>query len=255
MFILLLISLSLASRIGIISAMDEELALIKQNMIVEKTDTIARRVYLTGKLYGMDCTCVIAGVGEINAALTAEILVSHYHVDAVIFSGVAGGINPELRIGDIVISKKVLHHDYGLIAPDNFSPFDTIGFAADSFLVETSVEAAKRVEFAVIPSTISSSQPHTPICVIGRVATGDQFIASEEKRKWLEKTFAADCVEMEGVAVAQVCAINKVPFVIIRCLSDQANEKADVDFEAFLPYAVKNSSLLVGEIVRSLHNN
>lgn len=250
MFILFLITLTTINRFGIISALDEELTLIKEDMQIEKVDTVAQRIFIVGKIDGLDCFCVKAGVGKVNAALTAEILILKYNIDALIFTGVAGGINPKLNIGDIVISKKIVHHDFGIIMPHKFEPFDTIGFLADSLLIEIAQEAAEKTELTPVPEKIGSKENLFPKFVIGRIATGDQFIASEQKRQWLEKLFHADCVEMEGAAVAQVCNINKVPFVIIRCLSDLANEKADVDFEAFLPYAAKNSSLLVQEIIK-----
>lgn len=249
---LLLITLGPLNRLGIIGAMDEELKLIKNNMKIERVDTISQRIFTIGEIEGMPCICVKAGVGKVNAALTAEILVMKYDVDAVIFSGVAGGINPELGIGDIVISQTVIHHDFGQLLPDKFIVFDTLGFAADSLLITIAIEAGNNVQFDEIPQKICKETDHLPHITLGRIATGDQFISSEEKRKWLEEILRADCVEMEGAAVAQVCVINKVPFVIIRCLSDLANEKADIDFESFLPYAAKNSSLLVKEMIKLL---
>ncbi len=250
--LLILICLGPMKKIGIISAMDEELVLIEQTMKVEHVDTIAQRVFTSGKIKGRSCLCVKAGFGKVNAALTAEILILQYKVDAIIFSGVAGGINPQLGVGDVVISKKVAHHDFGSITTDQFIVFDTIGFAADSFLVQLALKAATEAKLDPLPIKISKEAGHLPQIVVGTIATGDQFISSEEKRQWIEKTFNADCVEMEGAAVAQVCAINKVPFVIVRCLSDLANENANLDFEAFLPYAAKNSSLIVQEMINLL---
>jgi len=251
-FIILIIALGPINRLGIIGAMDEELVLIEENMQVEKVDTIAQRIFTAGSINGVPCICVKAGVGKINATLTAEILISKYDVDAVVFTGVAGGINSHLGIGDIVISKTVLQHDYGQLWPDKFVPFDTIGFSADSLLIVVTKKAADNVRYEPIPEKVCKETGHLPQVIIGRIVTGDQFISSEEKRQYLEKTFRADCVEMEGVAVAQVCTINKVPFVIIRSLSDLANEKADIDFTAFLSYAAKNSSLIVNEMLKFL---
>ncbi len=254
--VLILIALLLSSGqprlVGIMGAMDVEVALIREEMKVEQVDTISRRIFTIGKLNNIPCVCVKAGIGKVNAALTAEILIREYGVDAIIFTGVAGGINPQLNIGDIVIAERVLHHDYGQITPATFMPWDTVGFVADSFLVAITAQAADNVLFDSIPQKIRKKDTNFPRITIGRVTTGDQFIASEEKREWIEKTFRADCVEMEGAAVAQVCVINNVPFVIIRSLSDLANEKAEIDFEAFVRYAAKNSSLIVREITRLL---
>jgi adenosylhomocysteine nucleosidase len=250
--VVFLLSINQPKLMGVISALDVELALIKEDMVVEKIDTVSDRLFTIGKLNETSCICVRAGVGKVNAALAAEILILRYNVDAIIFSGVAGGINPGLGIGDIVISKRVAHHDYGQIIPGKFVPWDTLGFFADSLLIDIATKAANNVKFDPIPEKICKETGHLPEVVIGNVVTGDQFIASEEKRLWLENVFHADCVEMEGAAVAQICKINKVPFVIIRSLSDLANEKADIDFEVFVQYAAKNSSLIVKEIIKLL---
>ncbi len=239
-------------KIGIICAMDVELTYIQERMRVEHVDTVSRRIFASGTIKGVECVLAMAGVGKVNAGITAEIMASKYDVDAVIFSGVAGGINPKLDIGDIIISEKVFHHDYGVIEPAGFTPWDTVGYAADTFLIRLARDKAGKVTFQDVPEKICKETGHYPKVTTGRVVTGDQFIACEEKRQWLEKIFRADCVEMEGAAVAQVCAINRIPFLIIRCLSDLANENADVDFDAFVDYAARNSGALVVEIVGSL---
>ena len=250
--LLLFITTGAVNKLGIVGAMDVELGLLIKDMQVEDVDTIAQRIFYMGTIDGVDVICVKAGIGKVNAALTAEILIMKYAVDAVVFTGVAGGITPELDIGDIVISERVIHHDYGQVMPDVFIPWDTIGYAADSFLVDIAERAASSARLAPIPRELVKETGRLPRTKTGRVVTGDQFIASEKKRKWIEETFHADCVEMEGAAVAQVCAINDVPFVVIRCLSDLANEKADIDFEEFVRYAAENSNLIVKEIISLL---
>jgi len=249
LIILLLFTFDPINRIGIMGAMEMELDLIKKDMQIETTEAIAQRIFDIGTISGMDCVCVKAGIGKVNAALTAEILITNYNVDAIIFTGVAGGINPLLGIGDIVVSEKVVHHDFGQITPDEFIPWDTLGYLADTFLISISIDAINNINFERVSKEIDKEGPRNLRARLGIVATGDQFIASEEKREWLEKTIHADCVEMEGAAVAQVCEINRVPFVIIRSMSDLANEDAEVDFKAFAPYAAKNSSLIVKKIV------
>ncbi|KPK73050.1 hypothetical protein AMJ87_03035 [candidate division WOR_3 bacterium SM23_60] len=248
--LLFLIALQPGERIGIISAMDIELVLIKQDMQVEATDTIASRVFDIGTINEIPCVCVKAGVSKVNAAVTALQLIREYEVGAIIFTGVAGGIDPLLDIGDVVISGKVVHHDYGQIVPDAFIAWDTIGFTADSTLITIASQAAGQVEFEEVPKKICKETGHFPHVIVGTIATGDQFISSEEKRKWIETTFHAACVEMEGAAVAQVCVLNDIPFVIIRSLSDLANEKADIDFELFAEYAAHTSNLIVQEMLK-----
>ena len=237
--------------IGIMSAMEVELEFISSDMQVESIDTIGASVYKIGKIVGIPCVTVHGGVGKVGAAHAAQILIMHYGVDALVFTGVAGGIDPDLGIGDIVISAEVVHHDFGQILPDQFIPFDTIGYPADSMLIGLAQQASANIEFKTIPESIRGESA-IPSVTLGRVATGDQFISSEEKRLWIEKTFNADCVEMEGAAVAQICTLYKVPFVIIRSLSDLANEDAEVDFQSFVIYAAKNSSMLVKEMLRLL---
>ena len=247
----LLITSGQPKPIGIMSAMEVELEFIGSDMIVERVDTIGGSIYRRGTIIGLPCILVHGGIGKVGAAHTAQILVTHYDVDVVIFTGVAGGIAPDLGIGDIVISRNVVHHDFGQILPDKFIPFDTIGFSADSMLIQIAWQAGANIALETIPENIRGEEA-LPIVKIGRVATGDQFISSEAKRLWIEETFHADCVEMEGAAVAQVCVIHKVPFVIIRALSDLANEEAEVDFQSFVMYAAKNSSMLVKEMLRLL---
>ncbi|UCD19735.1 MAG: 5'-methylthioadenosine/adenosylhomocysteine nucleosidase [candidate division WOR-3 bacterium] len=248
---LILLSVQHEGVIGIMGAMDVELRLIDESMNVESIDTIGGKTYKRGKICGIPCVTVRAGIGKVAAAHTAQTLILRYGVDYMIFTGVAGGINPGLRIGDIVISTDVVHHDFGQVFPDSFVPFDTVGFGADSMLVALAEEAAAGLRFAPVPEGIRG-EAGLPSVVLGRIATGDQFISSEEKRAWIERTFNAECVEMEGAAVAQICEVNGVPFVIIRSLSDLANEDADVDFEAFVFYAAKNSSMLVKGILEIL---
>lgn len=252
MFVTLLFFLMNQPRtIGIMGAMDVEIILLKEAMQVSHEDTIANRIFTKATINEINTICVKAGIGKVNAAMTAELLIREYNVDAIIFTGVAGGINPDLRIGDIIISERVLHHDLGKITPQDFQVWDTLGYVADSTLIYLARQATERVIFDSLPRVLTD-ETYLPEVVTGIIATGDQFIASEKKRVWIEKTLKADCVEMEGAAVAQVCVTYGVPFVIIRSLSDLANESADVDFEAFVDYAARNSSRIVQEILRLL---
>jgi adenosylhomocysteine nucleosidase len=249
--LLCLLALGQPRVIGIMGAMEVELDLISKDMVIEEVDTIATKIYKSGKIYGVPCVMARAGVGKVGAAQTAQMLITEYGVDVVIFTGVAGGINPQLDIGDIVVSSNVVHHDFGQILPDAFTPYDTVGYFADTVLVGLALQAAGNIELQPIPEEMRGAD-EVPEVILGRVATGDQFISSEVKRLWIEETFHADCVEMEGAAVAQICAVNDVPFVIIRSLSDLANEEAEVDFEVFVVYAATNSSLLVKEMLKLL---
>jgi adenosylhomocysteine nucleosidase len=250
-FLICLLATQEARSVGIMGALDVEIESIDDDMTIEMVDTIGKKTYKIGKIFDSPCVLVQAGIGKVASAQTAQTLIMKYGVDIIIFTGVAGGINPTLDVGDIIISKDVIQHDFGQVWPDSFVPFDTFGFYADSLLIGLALDAAEKVEFVPV-SAKSGAHGKMPRVVLGRIATGDQFISSEAKRRWIEKVFDADCVEMEGAAVAQVCAAYDIPFLIIRSLSDLANEDADVDFQTFVLHAAQNSSELVKEILRKL---
>ncbi|MFQ5905697.1 MAG: 5'-methylthioadenosine/adenosylhomocysteine nucleosidase [bacterium] len=257
-------SRSVLEPIGIMGALDSELELIRDGMKLRSAKIISGRVYYEGQIEGHRVVVVKAGVGKVNAAMTAQVMIDRFGVGSVIFTGIAGGINPGLHIGDLVISSKLIQHDYGLISGDVLRPWkiaigDSSGrdkpvshFEPDSHLVALARRAAGRVDFPE-PDTAISIHVVGPVKVYeGCIVTGDQFIASEKKRVWLQETFDACAVEMEGGAVAQVCATNGLPFVIIRTLSDLANEDARIDVEKFLSYAAHNSAALVLEMLKLL---
>ena len=189
-------------------------------------------------------------------------LIAQFGVDRIIFTGIAGGISKDLYVGDVVISDKMIQHDYGLISKDGFQPRqiavgDSSGteapveyFQPDTQLIRVAMSAAEQLDFPA-PDTAMSARVGEGVKVYkGCIVTGDQFIASEEKRQWLEETFGAYATEMEGGAVGQVCASNGVPFVVVRTLSDLANEDASVDIEIFFAYASRNSAMLVLEMLK-----
>jgi adenosylhomocysteine nucleosidase len=250
-FLICLIVAQEVRSIGIMGALKVEVETIDDAMIIDRVDTIGGKVYKVGKIFDSECVLVNAGVGKVASAQTAQTLIMRYDVHMIIFTGVAGGINPALDVGDIVISRDVVQHDFGQIWPDSFVPFDTTGFYADSMLIDIALDAAQNVDLINVPAE-SGMKGRMPHVVLGRIATGDQFISSEDKRIWIAQVFDADCVEMEGAAVAQICAAYDIPFLIIRSLSDLANENADVDFQTFVLYAAQNSSKLVKEIIKRL---
>jgi len=251
-------------RIGVMGALDSEIELIKEAMGQHSSTIVAGRTYYLGQIGAHRVVLVKAGVGKVNAAMAAQTMINRFGVKSVVFAGIAGGINPDLHVGDVVISNKVIQHDYGFLGKDGFHPGkisipDLEGgeravayFEPDPHLVEVASRAASRVSFPA-PDTAMSLHVAGPIKVYeGCIVTGDQFIASEEKRVWLHETFDAYATEMEGGAVAQVCVANGVPFVIIRTLSDLANEDASIDIEKFFSYASHNSATLVLEMLRLL---
>jgi adenosylhomocysteine nucleosidase len=250
--------------IGVMGALDSEIELIKQQMDLADSLVISGRKYYTGEVHGHRIVLVKAGVGKVNAAMSTQLMIDRFRVRTIIFTGIAGGIAPELKVGDIVISDRVIQHDYGLASVDGFHPWsvevgDSTGagkpveyFEPDSQLMRTAMAAAEMLDFPEPESTISPRATSSVRVCLGCIVTGDQFIASEKKRRWLDETFGAYATEMEGGAVAQVCVANGVPFVVVRTLSDLANEDASVDIEKFFAYASRNSAMLVLEMLRTM---
>lgn len=228
--------------LGIIAAMSEELELLLKDMELKSSNTIANITFNEGKLYGKDVVGVVCGIGKVNAAICTQILISEYKVDKIINIGVAGGVSKEIYPGDIVISDSLVEHDMDCSvfgdALGQVPRMDTFDFKADIELINLAKAASTK------------TTDHNSF--VGRIVSGDQFIASVEKVQFLEKEFSALACEMEGASIAHVCYSNKVPFVIIRSISDNANNGAHVDFEKFTPIAVKNSTSILKEMISNM---
>lgn len=228
--------------IGIIGAMDEEVLLIKSSMTVEKTVEKAGCIFLEGSIEGKHAVVVRCGIGKVNAAMCTQILIDLFNVDAVINTGAAGALASGITVGDVVISTDALQHDM------DCSPLgDPIGtiprmkesiFKADASLVKTAYDASKKI---IDGKTI-----------MGRVVSGDQFIASSDLKEKLLNIFNGSCAEMEGAAIAHICCLNEVPYVIIRNISDSADGSADVSFAEFCATAAKHSGKIVLEMMKTL---
>ena len=200
--------------IGIIGAMEEEVAELKKDMQIEETVEMAGMVFCKGTLGGKDVVIVRSGIGKVNAGICAQILVSQFGADTLINTGIAGSLDAQIDIGDMVISTDALHHDMDATVfgdPAGQIPrMDTFSFPADEKLVKMAVEVNKEVNPDIQTFT-------------GRVLSGDQFISGKEKKEYLVKTFDGKCAEMEGAAMAQTAYLNKVSYVIIRAISDKAD--------------------------------
>ena len=225
-------------KIGIIGAMNEEVVELKAVMSDIKSENIGNLEFFDGKLLGKDVILVEGGIGKVNAAICATLMINHFKVDKVLFTGVAGGVNPDINIGDIVIG-----HDFDSTAfgyeLGQIPRMDTYIFKADQQLIDIAYDVAEK-EFG-----------KSKVCV-GRIVSGDEFVASVERIKWLRDTFKADCTEMEGAAVAHVCHVFNMPFLIIRAISDKANHDAKVDFPEFVKLAAKNSKTIIEGILNRL---
>lgn len=168
-------------------------------------------------------------------------MIEAFDVEEIIFTGVAGGINEDLDLGDVVISKDLIQHDFDTSAFGDklgvIPRMDNSVFKADEELIELAVNAGKKLKGKVI---------------VGRVLSGDQFIASPEKIAFLKKEFNGDCTEMEGAAVGHVCQVLDIPFVVIRTMSDKANSNAHTDYATFMRIAADNSVTLVDEMLSNM---
>ncbi|MDY5213285.1 5'-methylthioadenosine/adenosylhomocysteine nucleosidase [Intestinibacter sp.] len=232
-------------KIGIIGAMDKEVRTLIQMMDIEKTVDKASLKFYIGKLEGKDVVLVQCGIGKVNSALCAQILISEFDVDAVVNTGVAGAIHSSLDVNDIVISTEAIQYDVDATAfgykKGQIPQMENSVFKADETLMETayqsSLEQAEGEDFKIVK---------------GRVATGDIFISSKELKEELENDFKAYCGEMEGGAIAHACTVNNIPFVIIRAMSDKADGSADVTYEEFVDKAAENSKDIVLRMLRAL---
>lgn len=241
---------------GLLGAFGAEVTLVKQSLKKPKTVVVDGISFTTGRLGKQQVVVAETGIGKVNAAMTTTLLLNHFRPRRVLFTGIAGGTNPDLQPGDIVIAQQTGHHDYQSITFDQKPTIQTrsLGgqmnpafFAADSVLLRRAQTVARTLAFEPIPIT---TRP--PAVVTGTVVTGDQFISSAQKVAQLRRDFKADATEMEGAAVAQVCYQMRVPLLVIRSLSDRADDNARRDMLSFYETAARNSAKLVLAIVDGL---
>ena len=222
--------------IGIIGAMDEEVAMLKEKLTEVQVETKAAMDFYKGKLEGKDVVVVRSGIGKVNAAMCAQILVDVYHADHVINTGIAGSLKAEINIGDIVLSTDALQHDMDAQAfgyePGQIPRVDTLSFKADEKMIALAKECCEKVNPEIGVFT-------------GRVVSGDQFISDNGTKAALVKDYDGYCAEMEGASMAQVATLNKIPFVIIRAISDKADNSAPVAYETFEEQAIVHTVKLL----------
>lgn len=229
--------------IGIIGAMEEEVAAIKDKMQISGVLKKASMEFYKGTLQGKPIVVVRSGIGKVNAGLCTQILVDMFDVKMVINTGIAGSLDAKIDIGDIVISTEALQHDMDATQfgyPLGQIPrMETLAFPADEKMVRAAKEACEKVNPEIHVFT-------------GRIVTGDQFVASSEVKDRIKANFDGLCTEMEGAAIAQAAWLNKVPFVIIRAISDKADNSAQMDYPTFERQAILHSVRLTEEMVRRL---
>lgn len=225
--------------IGLIAAMDKEIDDIKSMMTeeggVEKT-TYSGMEFWRGSLYGSEVVLVKCGVGKVNAAMAAQVLVTIYKVEGIINTGIAGALDDRLNIGDVVLSTEAQEHDMDVsglgyakgIIPDQ----DVSIFKADEKLLSIALAVCEK------------TNPDVNVFQ-GKVVSGDQFISDRDTKKSIIDSVGGMCTEMEGAAIAHVAYLSDTPFLIIRSISDKANDEADMDYPTFQKIAIRNSVKLV----------
>ncbi len=226
--------------IGIIGAMEEEVAVLKEIMDVEEVVSYASMSFCKGKLCGKDVVVVRSGVGKVNAGICAQILVDKFNVDVLINTGIAGSLDAQIDIGDVVISTDLVEHDMDASIfgdPVGQVPrMDTFAFPADPVLVGKAMAANEEAN----PDIKTFA---------GRIVSGDQFVSSGEVKDRLVSLFGAKCTEMEGAAIAHAAYLNKVSCVIIRAISDKADNSATMDYPTFEKKAIQHSVRLVQNLL------
>ncbi|TSB48086.1 5'-methylthioadenosine/adenosylhomocysteine nucleosidase [Alkalicoccobacillus porphyridii] len=232
----------MGKRIGLIGAMDEEIRQLRSELQMESTEERAGITFYIGEINGSSVVLCRSGVGKVNAAVTTQILIDAFEVSHILFTGIAGALDKSLQVGDMVISSSAMQHDMDATAlgfPKGQIPMQSTSsiFQADSGLVELAFRSAERILSCRI--------------LKGRILSGDQFIADLHTAQTLYDEFTGACVEMEGAAVAQVATMSEIPFVIIRAISDNANEQASMSFTEFTELASKQSHILVMEMLSS----
>ena len=231
------------SVIGIIGAMEEEVAALKEKMEIKRVLKKASMEFCEGTLQGKLVVVVRSGIGKVNAGLCTQILADVFEVKKVINTGIAGSLDARIDIGDIVISTEALQHDMDATQfgyPLGQIPrMETLAFPADAEMAKIAKEACEAVNPEIKVFT-------------GRVVTGDQFVANKEIKDRIKTNFDGLCTEMEGAAIAQAAWLNEIPFVIIRAISDKADDSAEMDYPTFERQAIIHSVRLTEEMVRRL---
>lgn len=231
--------------IGIIGAMQEEIKLLSESMKIKETKLIGMREFYIGELFNKEVVLVFSRWGKVAAASTVTTLIEIFGVDLVLFTGVAGGADKALNIGDIVIADKLVQHDMDASALPGFKKFEIPLLGIDTFeaqenlisLAEGSASyyISECMEYDVSKSDLEEFNIKIPNIVVGTIASGDLFVADIQKVKSLRSEIQnLKCIEMEGAAVAQVCYEHNVDFIVFRVISDKADEEASINFPKFI---------------------
>lgn len=230
-------------KIGIIGAMEEEVTALREKLTDVTSLRKASMDFYSGRLHDVEAVVVRSGIGKVNAGICTQILADVYGVDAVINTGIAGSLRAEINIGDIVISTDALQHD-----------MDATGFGYEPGVIPQMETSCFRADEELLRKAEAACREAVPEIQVftGRVVSGDQFISDKAMKERIIGQFGGMCTEMEGAAIAQAAYLNGIPFVIIRAISDKADDSATVDYPAFEREAIAHSVALVENFVGRL---
>jgi len=224
-------------KIAIMGAMPEEIAPILKKIENYTTTEYAKNTYYEATYKGIELVIAYSKIGKVFSTLTASTMIQHFGAQKLLFSGVAGAVSPSLKVGDLVVATKLSQHDLDITAfghPYGYVPEGSVFVEADRTMIELSKSVASEMG-----KTIQE----------GIIATGDQFVANEERKNWIGTTFDADALEMEGASVAVVCDALDIPFFILRAISDAADMDASFSFDEFLETSAIESAEFVMKMV------
>jgi len=231
--------------LGVIGAMDEEVQLLHKEL-TDITESVHAGITVTkGNYKGCDIALAQSGIGKVNATICTQMLIDLYKPVKLIFSGVAGGLLPNMQAGDMIVASHVVQYDMDLTAfgrRHGEMPGRDRLIECDPDLVAKSTKAF---------DDAFEGQKDAPNLMLGTVASGDRFVQDTEMLRWLQREFSALATEMEGAAFGYTCALNELPFVVIRALSDSSSESSSTDFEDNLHQACQNSFKLMDEMIPS----
>ena len=229
-------------RIGIIGAMQMEVDALQAAMESPASETVSGITFVTGRIGKHDIVAAQCGIGKVFAAMCAQTLCDRFGVTHLVNTGIAGSLDNELDIGDVVVSRDVMQHDFDCFhfgyPMCKIPGLDVVAFPADEKLIAMAFDASE----ALKPG-------HTKI---GRVATGDQFVASQEMKDRIIERTGANCTEMEGGAIAQAAYVNGVPFVILRAISDKADHSAEMDYPSFERMAAEHCAAVTEALAKKM---
>ncbi len=228
--------------LGIIGAMAQEVEQLKEAMAQPEIVTVAGMEFYKGRIGGKETVVVQSGIGKVSAGICAQILVDRFAVDGIVNTGIAGSLQAEINIGDLVMSTDAIQHDVDAV---NFGyelgqipQLPVKAFPTDDRLRKLAVELCAQVN-----PDIAAHE--------GRILTGDQFVSDKAKKEWLVANFGGACTEMEGAAIAQAAYLNQVPALIIRAISDKADDSASMDYGEFEQLAILHSVRLTKALIEA----